>query len=63
MHKLYDFIIAKVRKKLSRWQKKTFLIAARCTLIQSIMASISYYAMQMIKLPSKIIDTLEKLNR
>lgn len=60
---LYDFIVNKVKKKLSHWKKRTISRATRNILIQSVTSAIPAYAMQTTNLPVCIFEDLEKLNR
>lgn len=60
---LYDFIVNKVKRKLSGWKKMMLSRAARSIL--NIVSNISHptYAMQTIKLLLSILEGLEKLDR
>lgn len=52
----YEYIIDKVCQRLSGWAARKLSMASRITLIQSVMASIPRYAMQMSILPSTLCE-------
>lgn len=57
---LYEFILAKVRKK-SGWKMKTLFRVKRLILIQTVASTQPYYAMQITKLPCGFLDDMESL--
>lgn len=58
----YEYLIAKVRKRLGGWQGKILSMGARALLIQIVTASIPLYAMQTSLIPKVILMELEKNN-
>lgn len=60
---VFELIVSKVRKRLSGWKSKIFSKAAPSILIQAVTSAIPYYTMNVIKLPSSIIEELERWNR
>jgi len=50
----------KVNKRLVGWKSKTLSMAGRATLIQSTIAGIPSYAMQMVVLPGTLCDELDR---
>ncbi|KAK2660241.1 hypothetical protein Ddye_006774 [Dipteronia dyeriana] len=59
----YREILLKTQKRLSTWNTVSLSFADRYTLIKSITFAIPVYAMQSIKLPSKISTSHDKINR
>ncbi|KAK0606978.1 hypothetical protein LWI29_007229 [Acer saccharum] len=59
----YREILEKTQKRLATWKSASLSFVGRCTLIKSVTAAIPVYAMQSIKLPSKISTSLDKINR
>ncbi|MCH87824.1 ribonuclease H, partial [Trifolium medium] len=60
---LYEFIIEKVRKRLSSWKAKNLTFAARITLTRSVLAALPTYVMQTTLLPQGVCNKIEKLMR
>jgi hypothetical protein len=60
---LYEFIIDKVRKRLSSWKAKNLTFARRITLTQSVLAALPTYVMQTTLLPQGVCNKIEKLMR
>ncbi|XP_062006018.1 uncharacterized protein LOC133723218 [Rosa rugosa] len=59
----YAGLVDKAQSRLASWKGKVLNMAGRLTLIQSVNSSIPIYAMQTAKLPMKLCDKLDKLNR
>ncbi|XP_057747786.1 uncharacterized protein LOC130966983 [Arachis stenosperma] len=57
----FQFIIDKMQSKLSSWNRKTLSLAGRCTLIQSILATIPSYCMQTMKIPAAVCQKIDKI--
>lgn len=60
---IFEFILSKVNKGLAGWKSRVLSRVARSLLIQSVTSAIPYYAMNVIKLPSSIIEELARLKR
>lgn len=60
---LFQYIIGKVRDKLSGWSAKSLSLVGRLTLAQSVLSAIPYYAMQVCRLPAATLQALQKLTR
>ena len=58
----YNFILDRVKQKLSRWKANMLSLVGRSILIQAFSATILSYIMQCSHLPSKILDGLDKVN-
>ncbi|GLT58567.1 hypothetical protein SLA2020_314490 [Shorea laevis] len=58
-----QFILDKIRSKLSGWKTKFFSIAGRATLVSSVLASIPNYFMQVMWLPSSIHKEIDRISR
>lgn len=59
----YNFILDKVKQKLSGWKANMLSLAGQSILIQASSAAISSYIMQCSHLPSRILDGLDRVNR
>lgn len=59
----FNFIVEKVWSRLTGWKAKNLNLAGRCTLIQSVLAGVPSYVMQMVWLLQATCDALNKLNR
>lgn len=59
----YSGVLDKVYSRLAGWKRKCLSFAARVTLIQSVLAAIPTYAMQTARLPSSVIEELQKCIR
>ncbi|KAK7845916.1 putative ribonuclease h protein [Quercus suber] len=59
----FDFILDKVRARLSGWKAKSLSLASRMTLIASVTSSVPIHLMQCNLLPSRICTELDRLNR
>jgi hypothetical protein len=60
---LFEYIIDKVRKRLSSWKAKNLTFPGRITLTQSVLAALPTYAMQTTLLPQGVCNKLEQLVR
>lgn len=58
----YQCIIQKIQARLTGWQAKHLSLTSRCTLIQSVLASVPSYIMQSAWLPTSTCDSLNKIN-
>lgn len=61
--KTFGYIVERVRKRLSGRKAKTLSKAVKAILIKSTSTAIPFYTMQAAKLPSSVLEELEKLNR
>lgn len=59
----YQYIVDKIRKKLSNWDAMRLSLARRVTLAQSMIGAIPIYAMQTMNLPASICEEIDKLCR
>lgn len=59
----FDYLIDKVRLRLSGWKSSLLSRASRLVLIQAVTAAIPTYAMQSCRLPCKTLQMLERINR
>lgn len=59
----FQFLIYKVKKKLSSWKVKTLSFAGRVSLTQSCLFSLPTYVMQTTPIPLGICKEIEKLCR
>uniref|UniRef100_A0A803NV61 Reverse transcriptase domain-containing protein n=1 Tax=Cannabis sativa TaxID=3483 RepID=A0A803NV61_CANSA len=59
----FIFVVDKVKSRLEGWRSKLLSQAGRTTLIQSVVASITVYAMSTFLLPQRICDELDKVVR
>lgn len=59
----YQFVIDKVRKRLSIWKLKKFSFAGKTTLVQSVLNTIAIYYMQSTTLPVSVCDDIDKISR
>ena len=58
----YNFILDKVKQKLSGWKANMLSLARQTVLIQASLAAILSYVMQCTHLPSRILDGLDRIN-
>jgi hypothetical protein len=56
---LFEYIIDKVRKRLSSWKAKNLTFPGRITLTQSVLAALPTYAMQTTLLPQGVCNKIE----
>ncbi|KAL0003964.1 hypothetical protein SO802_011525 [Lithocarpus litseifolius] len=59
----YNFILDRVKQKLSGWKANLLSLASRSVLIQSSLVAIPLYIMQCSYLPSRVLDGLYRVNR
>ena len=59
----YNFILDRVKQKLSGWKANFLSLAGRRVLIQSSLAAIPSYIMQCSYLPGRVLDGLHRVNR
>lgn len=59
----FNFILDKMRKKLSMWKAKSLSFAGRLTLAQSCLANILGYVMQTVSMPISICNAAETICR
>ncbi|KAL4309954.1 hypothetical protein GQ457_01G030200 [Hibiscus cannabinus] len=59
----YDYIIQRVRDKLSGWDARCLSLAGRITLAKAVLSSIPFYSMQSALLPRGVTDEIEKIIR
>ena len=59
----YNFILDRVKQKLSGWKANFLSLAGRRVLILSSMAAIPSYIMQCSYLPRRVLDGLDRVNR
>ncbi|GLT45320.1 hypothetical protein SLA2020_191580 [Shorea laevis] len=57
-----QFILEKIRSKLSGWKTKFFSMVGRLTLISSVLASIPNFYMQVMWLPSSIHKEIDRIS-
>ncbi|GKV21520.1 hypothetical protein SLEP1_g31494 [Rubroshorea leprosula] len=58
-----EFILEKIRSKLSGWKTKFFSMAGRATLVSFVLASIPNYFMQVMWLPSSVHKEIDIISR
>ncbi|GLT63634.1 hypothetical protein SLA2020_361840 [Shorea laevis] len=58
-----EFILERIRSKLSGWKTKFFSMASRATLVSSVFASIPNYCMQVMWLPSSVHKEIDRISR
>ena len=59
----YNFVLDRVKQKLVGWKANMLSFAGRAILIQASSAAIPSYIMQCTKLPRRILDGLDRVNR
>lgn len=60
---LFNDILEKLKTRLSGWKTKHLSLAGRTTLIQSVTSTIPSYNMQIMELPRRFCDEVDKINR
>lgn len=60
---LWDLVVERVSKKLAAWKRNYISFKGRITLIKATLANISMYYMLIVRLPSKIVQKIERLQR
>ena len=59
----FNFVLDRVKQKLSGWKANMLSLASRVVLIQASSSSIPSYVMQGIYLPGRILDGMDRVNR
>ena len=59
----YNFILDRVKQKLSGWKANMLSLAGRSILIQASLVAIPSYVMQCAYLPGRILDGVDRVNR
>ena len=59
----YNFILDRVKQKLSGWKANMLSLVGRNVLIQASLAAVPSYVMQCNLLPGRILDGLDRVNR
>ena len=59
----YNFILDRVKQKLSGWKENLLSLVGRRVLIQSSLAAIPSYIMQCSYLSGRVLDGLDRVNR
>ena len=59
----FNFILDRVKQKLSGWKANMLSLAGRAILIQASSSSISSYVMQGTYLPRRILDGIDRVNK
>lgn len=59
----YNYILDKMRTKLTAWKANSLSLAGRTTLVKSALASISVYTMHSQLLPAHICLKVDKISR
>ena len=59
----YNFILDRVKQKLSGWKANMLSLVGRNVLIQTSLAAVPSYVMQCNLLPGRILDGLDRVNR
>ncbi|KAF7834640.1 putative ribonuclease H protein At1g65750 family [Senna tora] len=59
----FNFVVEKVRDRLSRWKRNCLSLPGRITLVKSVISTIPYYAMQSTKIPQITCLEIEKMQR
>ncbi|KAL7214682.1 hypothetical protein ACSBR1_026965 [Camellia fascicularis] len=59
----FNSILEKMQKRLAGWKINTLSLAGRATLIQSVTSAIPACTMQTMKVPIRVCDDIDRLNR
>ena len=59
----YNFVLDRVKQKLTGWKANMLSLAGRAILIQASSTAIPSYVMQCVKLPGRILDGIDRVNR
>ena len=59
----YNFVLDRVKQKLAGWKANMLSFAGHAILIQASSAAIPSYIMQCAKLPGRILDEIDRVNR
>ncbi|GJW05294.1 RNA-directed DNA polymerase, eukaryota [Tanacetum coccineum] len=60
-HKAWDDVVAKLRKRLSKWKAKTLSIGGRFTLLKSVLGASPLYTMSIFKVPKGVLKAMESI--
>ena len=60
---LWDPILKKCERKLSKWKQRHVSFGGRVTLIQSILTSIPIYFLSFFRIPRRVVERLEGIQR
>lgn len=60
---IWDGIIEKTEKKLSKWKSQYLSLGGRLVLINAVLDSLPTYVMSMFPIPAVVVDKLDKLRR
>ena len=60
---MWDSIIHKCERKLSKWRQRHMSFGGRVTLIRSVLTSIPIYFFSLFRVPNGVVDKLVKLQR
>ncbi|GJS50252.1 RNA-directed DNA polymerase, eukaryota [Tanacetum coccineum] len=61
--KAWGEIVAKMKKRLSRWKLNTLSVGGRLTLLKSVLGSTPIYNMSIFKVPKFVLNYMESLRR
>ena len=59
----FQFVLDRMETKLNGWNMQNLSLAGRCTLAQSVLASIPSYPMQTMKIPMSICERIDRICR
>lgn len=60
---IWDGILEKTERKLSRWTAQYLSLGGRLILINSVLDSIPTYVMSLFPIPAKVVEQLDKFRR
>ena len=63
MRQDFGFIIERIQISLAGWKANLLSFAGRLVLTQSVITTITNYAMQCVALPSKVLHSVDKLSQ
>jgi len=59
----FGFVLDRVKRKLAGWKANLLFMASRLVLIHASFSTVPNYAMQYVDLPSKILNSIDRVNR
>ena len=59
----FDFVVEKIQSKLAGWKSNLLSMVGRVILAQSVTSSMPSYVMQGVLLPTKILRSIDQINR
>ena len=59
----FDFVLDRVKKKLTGWKANLLSMAGKLVLIQASSSTIPNYVMQQASIPNKILKGIDRVNR